>query len=371
MELTKRQRVLNTFNFKDLDRPALYDVLHNIKFIEHVYGKRINSRNAEDAVCSAIAKTFDMVRHFAVPYSLESSTEEDEDGFIYSKSWWTEKIIKRPFKTIPEARELVKKDIFKIQEAIENKRFCNHQTQYNVNLFAERFNEPEELNSEFKRFQDKLDGTVMVAPEFFDGTGPVIARYDYDTFSYLYHDYPELMHELLKTHFNYQLFRIESFQGPELAPVAHIGTVASGTNGLIFSPSFIKKEVFPYVRKIIGRLKEKGYKVIYNFMGDSKEIFDEIINTGPDAFTPVEEISGMSVEWIKTKNPKLVLGFVIDSINVLANGNIDKVINKTKSMIGLSKKYGGIFIGSSGTIDNQIKFENALAMADTVKNFRF
>ena len=71
MKLTKKERILNTFDFKELDRPALYDVIHNIEFIEEVYGRQVNQKNAEDAICTAVAKTLDMVRHFAIPYELE------------------------------------------------------------------------------------------------------------------------------------------------------------------------------------------------------------------------------------------------------------------------------------------------------------
>ena len=370
MELTKKQRILNTFNFKELDRPVLYDVLHNIRFIEHVYGKSINSRNAEDAVCSTIAKTFDMVRHVAIPYTLDSTTWEDEDGFIYRKSWWTAEIIQRPFKTVLEAKELVKKDIFRIREAIENKRFCQ-QAKYNVQLFEDRHSSPEEMNSEFARIQDKLDGTVMIAPEQPEGSCYIQTRYNLDTFIYLLNDYPELMHELLSAHLDYRLFIIDSFPGPEVTPVAFTGTMASGPAGLLFSPSFIQKELFPSVKKILNKLKEKGYKVIYDFEGDNREVLDIMVKDGADASTPVEEISGVDILEIKKKYPRLVLGFMIDSINLLTNGDIDDVIKKTRDTVRIARDHGGILVGSSGALHNEIPVENILAMTDTVKNTRF
>lgn len=370
MKLTKKERILNTFNYKPLDRPAIYDKIHSLKFIEYVYGKAINSENAEDAVCTTIAKTCDMTRHVAIPYDLNTYTEKDEDGFVYRVHWNTKEIVERPFKTILETRELVKKDISRIREAIENKKFC-HQAKWHLRLFDERFEEAQELNAEFRRIRDKVDGAVMVAPEFFDGLGPVTTRYNYDTFVYLYHDYPELIHELLKAHCDYQLFRIDSFGGPELSPVALMGTAVSGTGGLIFSPSFLHREFFPFAQKIVDKLKEKGYRVMFEMEGDVRVVLSDIVKTGTDAYTPVEELSGMSGEWIKEKYPRLVLAQMIDSAQLLTYGKKNEVVKKTKDIIELTRKNGGILIGSSGDINEEVNVENAVAMINTVKNVKF
>ncbi len=370
MELTKRQRVLNTFDYKPLDRPVLYDVIHNIRFVEEVYGRTVNARNAEDAICATVAKTLDMVRHFAVPDNLESTTVVDEDGFVYRKEWWTADIIKRPFKNIIEAKELVKKDIFRIRSAIENKRFCR-QAMYNIQLFEDRYDSPEELNSEFERIQNKLDGTVMVAPEQVEPCNYIQTRYNVDTFIYLFNDYPELMKDLVSALLDYRLFIIDCFPEPPLTPVAFTGTMASGPGGLMFSPGFIYEFLFPSVKKILNKLKEKGYKVIYDFEGDSRAVLDRIVRDGTDAYTPVEEISGVTIEQIKKRHPKLVLGFVIDSINLLTNGRKEQVEEKTIEVIKMVKDYGGIMIGSSGAIHGKVPVENALAMINTVKKIRF
>ena len=370
MDLTKKERVLNTFDYKDIDRPVIYDVIHNIKLIEEVYGKSVNSRNAEDAICTTVAKTLDMVRHFAIPDRLDSYMEKDEDGFVYRKEWWTVEILARPFKTVTEAKELVKKDIFRIREAIENRKFCR-QAMYNMQLFEDRCDSPEELNAEFERIQNKLDGTVMVAPEQPEGSCYFQTRYNLDTFIYLLHDYPELTRELLSALQDYRLFIIDCLPGPELTPIAFTGTMASGPGGLMFSPEFIYKELFPAVKKILDKFKEKCYKVIYDFEGDSREVLDRIVKDGADAYTPIEEISGSNIEEIKKKFPELVLGFTIDSINLLANGSKDEVIKKTLEVIKNSKDYGGIMIGSSGAIHYNVPVENALAMYDTVREVRF
>ena len=179
------------------------------------------------------------------------------------------------------------------------------------------------------------------------------------------------MKELLSAHMDYRLFIIDSFPGPEVTPVAFTGTMASGPAGLLYSPDFIQRELFPAVRKILKRLKEKGYKVIYDFEGDNREVLDDMVKDGADALTPVEEISGVDILEIKKKHPRLVLGFMIDSIKLLNNGSTDAVIKKTRDTMKIAREYGGIMIGSSGALHNEIPVENILAMTETVKNIRF
>jgi hypothetical protein len=368
--LTKKERVLHTFEYKPLDRPAIYDKIHSLKFIEHVFGKPISEKNAEDAVCTVIAKTCDMTRHVVIPDNLEPYTDRDEDDFVYRIYWNTKEIISRPFRTVQEASELVRKDIDRIRQAIELKKLC-HQAKWHLKLFGEQFGTPEELNEEFQRVQNKMDGTVVVAPEFFDGIGPVTTRYNYDTFVYLYHDYPELIHDLLSAHCAYQLFLIDSFEGPVLSPVALMSTAVSGTQGLIFSPNFLEKEFFPVARKIVTRLKERGYKVILEMEGDVRQVFDDIIATGTDGYTTVEELANMSCAWLKKRYPRLVLSQMIDSTQLLTYGSQDEVLDKTNEVIDLLEEYGGIFIGSSGDINEEVKVENAFVMIDTAKQKKF
>ena len=370
MELTKKQRVLNTFNYEELDRPAIYDKLHSLKFIEHVYGQAITKSNAEDAVCAAIAKTCDMTRHVVIPDNLETYTETDEDGFVYRVIWNTKDIVARPFNTIDQAKDLVRKDIDRIRQAIEDKKFC-HQAKWHLKLFGEQFDEPEELNVEFGRLQNKMEGTVMMAPEFFDGLGPVTTRYNYDMFIYLYDDEPELMGELLAAHCDYQLFRIKNFTGPELSPVALMGTAVSGIGGLIFSPDFLRKEFFSFAGKIVGTQKQLGYNVMFEMEGDTRIVFDDIVNSDADGYATIEELSGMSAAWVKSNYPRLTVAQMIDSAQLLTYGGKEQVIEKTNDMVELARKYNGVLIGSSGDINEEVNIENAMAMFETIKNTKF
>jgi hypothetical protein len=367
--MTKLQRVLQTFTLKKTDVPAIYDKIHNVELIEHVAGTDLTEKNAEDITCKALGKLCDMVRHVAIPYRIEEFTQRDRDGFVYRISWYTKDIIRRPFSSEEGARELVKRDIDRIKACIEKQQYCP-ELSWHLQLFGEDLVYPEDINSEFRRIQEKMDGTVMVAPEFFDGIGPLSNRYGYTFFIYLLHDHPQLMDELLDAYIDYQLFRIDSFDS-NLTPVALISTAIAGSSGLMYSPQFIRSAYFPRMRVLHQRLKQRGYHVIVESDGDNRKIFQDFIDAGIDAYTPLERTSHVNIEEVKKLYPKLVICQEIDSTHLLPFGSREEVVEETKRVLSIATKFGGVFIGSCGDIHPQVKLENALAMFETARQFSF
>ena len=44
--LKPRERLINTFEGKEINRLATYDIMHNIGLMEHLTGKKITHKNA-------------------------------------------------------------------------------------------------------------------------------------------------------------------------------------------------------------------------------------------------------------------------------------------------------------------------------------
>ena len=91
--LNSRERVVRTFEGQPLDRLPIFDIIHNVEFIEEVTEEKVTSSNAEDITCRAVRKTLDLVRHFCIPQDLGVHEVRDEDGFTYRDQWWTKEII--------------------------------------------------------------------------------------------------------------------------------------------------------------------------------------------------------------------------------------------------------------------------------------
>lgn len=366
-QMTSTERVIATFSGVQLDRLPVFDIIHNVGFIEHVGGEKVTPENAEDVTCRAVRKTLDLVRHFCIPDELEPRIETDEDGFQYRTEWWTKEIIHRPVSTIDDVRELMKRDIERIYKSIEEKKFC-HQAKEQVNLFGERYDYPEEVNSHFERVAKKLGDTMMIAPETVPGLYTATNRYGFDWFVYMYHDYPELTLQYYDALVDYELFRIDSFAPTHLSKIALISEATCFNTGLMWSPRFIKEVIFPRAKRCVDRWKKYGYYVIWHSDGNKWQIIEDIIDMGADSINPCEPIATMDVKRFRTLYPETVIGSVIDCQNLLAFGSPGEVRRATEKAIEDS---GGnkTLIGSTSEIHPEIKLENALAMYDTARSY--
>ena len=368
MKLSSSERVINTFLGKPLDRLPVFDIIHNTEFIEHVSGKKITGANAEDVTCEAVRKTLDLVRHFCIPGDLEARVRTDEDGFRYQDEWWTTEIIHRPIHSLEDARELMKKDIERIYACIEHGRFCQ-QAKEHVNLFGEKYEYPEEVNSHFERVSRKLGDTMMIAPETVPGLYTAQNRYGFEYFIYMYHDYPELTVRYYDALIDYELFRIDSFAPTGLSKVALVSESIAFNTGLMWSPEFIRGVIFPRVKKCIDRWKKYGYFVIWHSDGNKWPVIPDIIALGADSINPCEPLASMEVKKFRELYPGTVIGSMIDCQNLLAFGSPGDVERATMKAIEDS---GGAktLIGSTSEIHPGIKLENAVAMYTTALGSR-
>ena len=366
VRLNSTERVINTFEGKYLDRLPVFDIIHNVDFIEHVSGQKLTSSNAEDITCRAVAATLDLVRHFRIPDFLETKESQDEDGFRYRDQWWTKQVLHIPVKTMAEAQGMILKDIERIYRAIDKKKFC-FQALEQVNLFGEYFKDPEELNIAFERISKKLGETMMIAPETVPGLYTATHRYGFQWIIYLYYDNPELFNRYYDALVDHELFKIDCFGPTKLSKVAMISEATAFNTGLMWPREFIKNFIYPRVKKCIDRWKKYGYYVIFNSDGNKWEICRDITEMGADSINPFEPLATMDIKKFRKLYPDTVCGSMIDCQDLLAFGSPDQIRQATLKAVEDS---GGAktLIGSTSEIHPEIKVENAAIMYETAKN---
>ncbi len=363
--MTGTERVINTFEGKPVDRLPLFDIIHNLDFIEETTGKKVDAKNAEDITCEAVRDTLDLVRHFCIPDNLEVKTVTDEDGFVYRDEWWTKEILRRPFETLDDAVEMMKKDIDRIYACIDKQMFC-HQAKEHLNLFGEQYNYPEDVNKHFKQVADKLAPTMMIAPEIVPGLYTAQNRFGFDYLVFIQNDYPELFFTYYDALVDHELFRIESFAPTGLSKIALISESIAFNTGLIYPPEFIREQVLPRVKRCVDRWKKHGYFVIWHSDGKKWSVIPDILAMGVDSINPCEPLATMDVKRFRKEFPEAVIGSMIDCQDMLAFGTPDDVIKATEQAIQDS---GGAktLIGSTSEIHPGIRVENAQALYETGK----
>lgn len=365
--LNSRERVMNTFRGKPLDRLPVFDIIHNVDFIEYVSGKELTKDNAEDITCRAISNTLDLVRHFRIPDFIGKKESRDEDGFRYRDEWWTRQVTHILINTMEEAIDIIKRDIEKIYESIEKKKFC-FQARENVNLFAEYFEDPGELNEAFNRIAKKLGDTMMIAPETVPGLYTATHRYGFKWITYLFYDYPEIANRYYDALIDHELFKIDCFGFNQYTKIALVSEAVAFNSGLLWPKKFIEEFIYPRVKKCIDRWKKYGYYVIFHSDGNKWEICQDIIKMGADSINPFEPLAGMEIKKFRKLYPDTVCGSMIDCQDLLAFGKPEDIRKATVRAIRDSGQ-ARTLIGSTSEIHPGIKVENALEMYKVAKNY--
>ncbi len=367
-KLNSTERIINTFEGKEIDRLPIFDIIHNVELIEHITGKKITPLNAEDVTCEAVRNTLDMVRHFAIPDNLEERVITDKDGFIYKVEWWTVALMKRPIKNVEDARELMKKDIEKIYKCIDEKKICPQVTKNYCQDLIEDCDTPEEVLAKYERISNKLEDTIMIAPGSLTGIYVALHRYGFELYTYLSYDYPELVLKYMDALCDYEIFKIESFAPSKISPIAFASGVVAFNDNLIFPPNFNDKFLYPRLEKVIKTWKSYGYSVMFFADGYKWPMIDKVLSFGADSINPCEPKSHMEVKKFREKYPEIVIGSMIDCQNLLPFGTPEDV---RKATIKAIEDSGGskTLIGSTSEIHPKVPLKNSIALYETANNY--
>lgn len=368
-ELSPRERLIRTFKGDEIDRIATFDIIHNIDLIEYLTDDKVTPKNAEDLLCRAINKILDLVRHFTVPDYYDTRIVKDEDGFVYRYEWWTGQVISRPkFNSVEDMVRMVEKDIEKIYGCIEKKIICDV-AHLHVNLFQEKYETFEEVKSEYKRISEKLNGTVMLAPEGTAGIQIPQERYDYKWWTYLYNDYPEVALRYLDALVDYELDFIDSFADFEMCPIAVSSGPVGTDEGLLYPPEFFKEVVIPRKKKTLEKWKSYGVYHMSFLDGYKWPVLDDFIKTGTEAIAPFEPYAHMDVKKFRDMYPEVVVCQPIDCTQLLPYGTEEEVKNTVIKAIEDAGERK-IFIGSTSEIHPDVNFRNAIVMYETARNYQ-
>ncbi|MCL4377123.1 MAG: hypothetical protein M1409_01885 [Actinobacteria bacterium] len=368
-KLTSRERLIRTFEEKEIDRIPTYDILHNIELIEYATRQKITPKNAEDLLCRTANKYLDLMRHFAVPdYEGEKIVRED-DGFIYRYEWWTGHIVDKPvYKTVEDAARKIEEDTERIIKAAKEKKLCSAANNH-VNLFYEKFEYFEEIKEEYKRINEKLDGTVMLGPEMCMPVSIALYRHGIDWWSYVYHDYPEIAMRYIDASYDYEMAFIDAYIDLDIMPfVCSAGSIGMDDR-LLFPVEFFKDVVIPREKRLFEKFKKHGKYIIAFLDGYKLPIIKDFLNIGVDAIDPFEPYCKMEVKKFRETYPEVVICQPLDCTQLLPFGTEEEV---KKAVIEAIEDAGKrkILIGSTSEIHPNTNVKNTVAMYETARSYK-
>jgi len=154
----------------------------------------------------------------------------------------------------------------------------------------------------------------------------------------------------------------------DLASVVLICDDFAGKQGPIFSPAFLRKELFPRVRRLTSAWQSHGVKVIYHSDGNYKTVIPDLVDCGVDGFYCLEPALGMGIVELKQTWPEHVWAGGVDGVDLMQRGRPEQVTQQVRRHIQETNalQSGGMFVGTTSEINPPVSPENFRAMVEAV-----
>jgi uroporphyrinogen decarboxylase len=133
---------------------------------------------------------------------------------------------------------------------------------------------------------------------------------------------------------------------------------------LMVSPDFLRKHLFPRMKIMGDKCKERGIPLIYHTDGNISRVLQDLIDVGVNALHPIDP-TGMDIYEVKRQVAgKLCIIGNID-VDLLHRGTPEEVTEDTRKHLKLLASGGGYVVSSSNSIVRTMKTENYRAMLET------
>src|SRR4030042_5045671 len=366
--MTNHERFAKAINWEETDRILTYDFVASKKLLSKYGGLDESKKYSFEQVVEINAKAFKGIRL-------------DVTHHIYNpaKSWMNSKIERwgRFLGVKQDGWELTQKGGADSSTSLTTgwitKRPFSNLKELEKNMPSPpKYEEVEKWYKPIiRRIKEVFDNYGLVFIGAVDG--PVNDSYTYtgmELFMTAIYDAPELIWRVMDCSAEFSACVAKVFAENASAPMLFMGEDIACDTGPIFSPKFITEQAMPRWRQISEPVKEKDFKLLFHSDGRYGEllpiIFDEL---GADGLEPIERKGCNDIFEIRKQYPdKRLFGNVCWAVR-LPEGNIYDVEDETLELIERIGTQRGIFIGSSGGVDDSIPLENAETMYRTVRKY--
>jgi uroporphyrinogen decarboxylase len=156
-------------------------------------------------------------------------------------------------------------------------------------------------------------------------------------------------------------------QLPNVAAVWAVDDIAFGS-GPIIKPAYLRKYVFPWYKEMARRCHDAGMFFCFHSDGVLWDVLPDLLEIGVDALHPIDPTC-MDIAEVKRRVGDRLCLFGNISNEILMTGTPEEVAALTKQRLREIAPGGGYCVGSGNSVPNWAKFENYMAMRDTVLTY--
>ena len=356
-QLTKRERILRTMRCEETDRVPLYDLLFCDGAIEHFSAEKLpprvdtpaNRSAAQRITGKAISSFLDMTRSSDFG-PLVDRDFTDEYGFVIHEATWekTAWVQSRPFDDVVGATRYLE---WLIKETLEETRVINA----NPKAHGEQYH---------RWWRENIDAylgdTVHLITQQGTGLDEILYHLGFTLLAYMMADDPGLLSEALEALTTKNIAICHAIADPVVSPIVLTYCDVAYKERLLYSPKFLRKEIFPRIKRLNDAWHEHNTSCLYHSDGYLMDVLDDLVAIGIDGLNPIETVAGMDLKAVRDKYPGLYLAGGIDMSQLLSNGTPEEVKQVCRDAI--RDAYPGYFMGSTTEADNSCQTENLIAM---------
>jgi len=159
----------------------------------------------------------------------------------------------------------------------------------------------------------------------------------------------------------------------DLVDVVEISDDMGGEDRPFFSPEAFRKQIKPYLRKLVDAIKSRTKaKIVQHNDGAIFDLIGDLIDVGIDAINPTQVSArgmGDTRRLKATYGANMCFWGGIDTHKLLPFGTPEQVANETRRIIEDLGRGGGLVLASVHNIQDDVPPENVVAMFDTATHY--
>ncbi|MHB8276538.1 MAG: uroporphyrinogen decarboxylase family protein [Candidatus Humimicrobiaceae bacterium] len=367
--MTSRERLLNTYLLKDVDRKPISPFIH-INFIRNFY---------KDENIDLLTKTIDVYKYFGFDIVHRNCSPIYDESLISCDTW-------KVFKQISEKDEKEKEETMTIitpEGELTQKKMMRKTSQYmweeaikeffikgehDLELFIKYQPHVSNIDSEnLKKTRQIIGEDGVVAPWV---NGAVGMMRNYRSFQDMLVDalVNEHFYRSYMEYFTERCFEINLQVSEAGADILSYN--ANAANSKVMSTLFFRSYIMPYEEHILKKLADKGILVNYHNCGPSANllpVYNEMSMRGYESLAEYPFGDTTLDHALSVFSEEKVLSGNIDQIYFLKTASPKQVESKVKEIADKVKRRKHFIIATTDYIEEDTPVENIEALGQCIK----